>query len=241
METQMPKEIAEAVIRMMEEVGYIQKTGENKFHGYKYASIEKVLEKVQPALTKVGLVITQDETGHAIVAEGQLMEATYAFALTHKSGVQSTPVRHTGLASLRNTKGGYDDKALNKCHTAARKYFILGLFQIPTGLAVDPDDDEDRPGANGHAAHHVEIEQRPSSASMQGRKNEAEGIKKAREWVNAEAIPFVNKAKKLAEVTTFVEAHAKQIGWLKEALPEEWEALTARIDKRSMDLNPANA
>lgn len=141
----MPKEVAEAVILMMVKVGYVQKKGENKFHGYKYASIEDVLEKVQPALTECGLVITQDELAHAVIAEGQIMEATYAFSLSHKSGAHWGPIRHTGLASLRNTKGGYDDKALNKCHTAARKYFILGLFQIPTGLAEDPDDQEDRP------------------------------------------------------------------------------------------------
>jgi hypothetical protein len=143
----MPKEIAESVIAMMAKVGYIQKTGFNDFHKYKYVSIEGVLEKVQPALTDCGLVITQDEMGHAIIADGNLMEATYAFSLSHKSGKQWGPIRHTGLASVRNTKGGYDDKALNKCHTAARKYFILGLFQIPTGLEADADEEEDKPEA----------------------------------------------------------------------------------------------
>jgi hypothetical protein len=37
------------------------------------------------------------------------------------------------MSTCRNTKGGFDDKAANKCHTAARKYFLLGLFQVPTG------------------------------------------------------------------------------------------------------------
>lgn len=141
----MPKEIAEAVILMMVKVGYVQKKGNNTFHNYKYAAIEDVIEKVQPALAECGLFFTQSEIAHAVVADS-LMEATYDFVLHHKSGAQAAPIRHTGLASLRNTKGGYDDKALNKCHTAARKYFILGLFQIPTGLAADPDEDEDRPG-----------------------------------------------------------------------------------------------
>jgi len=144
----MPKEVTDAVLKVMEDVGYIRKTGENNFHGYKYASIEGVLEKVQPALVKCGLAITQSEISHAIVADGHLMEAVYEFTLSTK-GVQSAPIRHTGLASLRNTKGGYDDKAMNKCHTAARKYFILGVFQIPTGLAEDPDAEEDKPKNKG--------------------------------------------------------------------------------------------
>ena len=141
----MPKEIAEAVIAMMVKVGYVQKRGENKFHGYKYATIENLLDKAQPALTDVGLVIAQDELSHAVIAEGNLMEANYAFTLHHKSGSSWGPIRHTGLASVRNSKGGYDDKALNKCHTAARKYFILALLQVPTGEHADADEEEDRP------------------------------------------------------------------------------------------------
>ena len=83
----MPKEVTEAVLNVMKEVGYIQKTGDNKFHGYKYASIEGVLEKVQPALVKCGLAIAQSEVSHSITAEGNLMEAVYEFTL---SSFQST-------------------------------------------------------------------------------------------------------------------------------------------------------
>lgn len=144
----MPKEIAEAVIAMMVKVGYVQKKGENTFQNYKYASIEGILEKVQPALADVGLVIVQNELGAEIVGDGNLMQAAYTFTLAHKSGTSWGPIRHSSLSAIRNSKGGYDDKALNKCHTAARKYFILGLFQIPTGLAADPDEDDgDRPAA----------------------------------------------------------------------------------------------
>jgi hypothetical protein len=139
--------IAEAVLKVMSQVGYVQKKGVNSFQNYKYASIEGILEKIQPALVDCGLVIVQSEISHEIVAEGNLMEAVYEFTLHHSSGETSTPIRQTGLSSLRNSKGGYDDKALNKCHTTARKYFILGLFQIPTGLADDADAEEDKPAA----------------------------------------------------------------------------------------------
>lgn len=234
---QMPKEMVEAIATMMVKVGYIQKKGENKFHGYKYASIEDVLDKVQPALADVGLVITQDELSHSIIADGQLMEATYAFGLSHKSGVTAPPIRHTGLAALRNTKGGYDDKALNKCHTAARKYFILGLFQIPTGLAVDPDEDEDKPHHEPAKPTPKVVASRDETPSQAGRKIEADGIRKAREWVNAEAIPAVKACKTAAELNAWVEDNAKLIERVKVVVPDDAQALADRIAVRADSFN----
>ena len=142
----MPAAIAEAVGAIMSKVKNVEKHGENKFHNYKFARVEDLMFQVQPALADAGLVITQDEVKHEIVSDA-LMLATYAFSLSHKSGVTWGPVHQTGMAGLKNTKGGYDDKALNKCHTAARKYFILGLFQVPAGDLPDADTEEDRPAA----------------------------------------------------------------------------------------------
>ena len=90
----------------MEEVGYIQKTGTNQFHNYKYASIEAVLEKVQPALVKCGLAITQSEVSHGIVADGNLMEAVYEFVVedmpvTVAVDAQGTSVHKTGPEEWR--------------------------------------------------------------------------------------------------------------------------------------------
>jgi hypothetical protein len=72
--------------------------------------------------------------------------------VAHASG-ETWPhvIKQTGVSTCRNTKGGWDDKSLNKCHTAARKYFLLALFQIPTG---DEEDDADR-GENKPATRHV--------------------------------------------------------------------------------------
>lgn len=235
----MPKEMVEAIAAMMVKVGYIQKKGENKFHGYKYASIEDVLDKVQPALAECGLVITQDELCHNIIADGQLMEATYAFGLAHKSGATCPPIRHTGLAALRNTKGGYDDKALNKCHTAARKYFILGLFQIPTGLAVDPDEDEDKPHHEPAPRGPRAVE--PAAPSVAGRKIEADGIRKAREWVNAEAMPAIKACKDAEALNLWHEKNAATMEKLKTVLPEEHQAVLDKIAVKADSFNVLSA
>jgi hypothetical protein len=198
----MPKEVTEAVIAMMKRVGYIQKTGVNEFHKYKYASIEGVLEKVQPALVECGLAISQNEVSHDIVADGQLMEATYEFVLSHASGAQSSPIRHTGLASLRNTKGGFDDKALNKCHTAARKYYILGMFQIPTG--IDADAEEDKPA--------IEVEDPATQA--------------AKAFVR-KAIKDMGECKSTADLQAWFETWKRHVIKLRETHSEEAKILDA--------------
>jgi hypothetical protein len=140
----MPEAIASAVNAVMADVTYVQKLGENTHHNYKFVAVGDLLEKLQPS-TKHGLIIAQNETAHEMI-DGTVMTATYAFTLAHKSGVVwSAQLHHTGMAAARTPKGNLDDKALNKCHTAARKYFLMALFQIPSG--VDPDADGDAPPA----------------------------------------------------------------------------------------------
>lgn len=145
----MPKEISEAISKVMGSVGYVQKKGTNAFHNYKFAAVGDLLAKVQPAMVEAGLVIIQSEISHSFAGDDNVMMATYEFSLTHTSGAQwSEKPKHTGMAGAKNSKGGHDDKALNKCHTAARKYFLLALFQIPTGELPDPDEEEDKPAVN---------------------------------------------------------------------------------------------
>lgn len=173
----MPAPIAEAVTKIMGTVKNVEKHGENKFHNYKFAKVEDLIFQVQPAMAEAGLIITQDEVSHEIVSDA-LMLATYGFGLSHKSGVTwAASVHQTGMASLKNSKGGYDDKALNKCHTAARKYFILGLFQIPAGDLPDSDVEEDKP-APAKAAPEAKREE-PKTPTLAERANRFEGTLKA--------------------------------------------------------------
>ena len=67
----------------------------------------------------------------------------YAFTIFHTSGEvwPERPVQ-TGMSRCRDSRGGFDDKAINKCHTAARKYFLLALFQIATGDEDDADNEK---------------------------------------------------------------------------------------------------
>lgn len=132
--TSYPKEIAEAVAKVMGADLYVQKRGKNAFHGYKYATVGDLLDKLQPLMAEAGLIVFQHECSADMLDNGNVMVIRYQFTLAHTSGAvwPEKPV-HTGMSACRNTKGGFDDKAANKCHTAARKYFLLGLFQVPTG------------------------------------------------------------------------------------------------------------
>jgi hypothetical protein len=133
-----PPEISGAINAIMGEVDYVQKKGTNTFHNYKFAAVGDLLAKLQPAMAKAGLIVMQNEMEHTL--SGAVMEVKYEFTLIHKSGAvwPDRPV-HTGMATATNSKGGFDDKCVNKCMTAARKYFLLALFQIPTGDLPDAD------------------------------------------------------------------------------------------------------
>ncbi len=132
-----------AIAAVMNEVHTVAKRGVNEFHRYRYATMGDILQEITPLLGRHGIVIFQSETGRAMFDEDNVIAVEYAFTVAHASGeTWPQPLRQTGVSTCRNSKGGWDDKALNKCHTAARKYFLLALFQIPTGEEADADQGE---------------------------------------------------------------------------------------------------
>jgi hypothetical protein len=135
-----------AIAAVMNEVHVVAKRGENEFHRYRYATMGDILKEITPLLGRHGIVIFQSETGRAMFDDDNVIAVEYAFTVAHASG-ETWPhaLRQTGVSTCRNSKGGWDDKSLNKCHTAARKYFLLALFQIPTGEEDDADQGDRRP------------------------------------------------------------------------------------------------
>ena len=132
--------LAKGIAGVMSEVGTIQKTGYNKFHNYAYATLQDLLFAVTPLMGKHGVCVIQNEVERTL-AENRVM-VTYEFSIFHTSGeVWPEKPRFTGMCIGRNSKGDYDDKAINKCHSAARKYFLLSLFQVPSGDFDDADEE----------------------------------------------------------------------------------------------------
>jgi predicted DNA-binding protein YlxM (UPF0122 family) len=140
--------VLQAISNIMAEVGSVAKAGKNTFHNYSYTTAADILHKLQPLMAREGLIVFQTETARDMMMDESVLAVTYHFTLAHKDGeTWPTPVVRTGMSSARNSKGGFDDKALNKCHTSAHKYFHLTLFEIPTGDYDDADAEEDKPRA----------------------------------------------------------------------------------------------
>jgi hypothetical protein len=135
-----------AIAAVMNEVHVVAKRGENEFHRYRYATMGDILKEITPLLGRHGIVIFQSETGRAMFDDDNVIAVEYSFTVAHASG-ETWPhvIKQTGVSTCRNSRGGWDDKSLNKCHTAARKYFLLALFQIPTGEEDDADQGDRRP------------------------------------------------------------------------------------------------
>ena len=208
-------------------VGSIEKRGRNQFHNYEYATAADILHKLQPLLADAGLVIvtTQKETRlfddeprteTSTAPFPRVMAIDYEFALWHTSGAvhPDRPVI-TGVATCRNSKGGFDDKAANKCLTAATKYFLLNLFKIPTGDYADADADEDKG-----------IEPTPRKTSYRARKDgDFDGI-----------AAEVNAITNLDDLVAWRTANSAKIGkwpaqWLQSFNEEIYEPKLAELRK----------
>src|SRR3990167_10184536 len=118
--------VAAAIAQVTAKVGAVEKRGENKSHGYKFATAADMLHKLQPLMAEHGLVVIHTEMDREFIENGAALAVRYQFTLAHTSGAiwPDRPVM-TGMAACRNSKGGFDDKSANKCLTAAHKYFLL--------------------------------------------------------------------------------------------------------------------
>lgn len=136
-------EVVGAIAAVMADLTPVGKGGTNTFHNYKYARMQDILQMLTPLMGKHGLVIFQYEAERNMFDENKVIAITYRFVVAHKSGqTWINPVPQTGMSPCRTSKNTFDDKAFAKCHTSARKYFLLSLFQVPTEDENDPDNEK---------------------------------------------------------------------------------------------------
>jgi hypothetical protein len=127
----------------MRSCGYVQKTGKNTFHNYRYAGEGDLLEKLRPALVENGLLLIPSVTHQSDIDEYGNTRVIVEYTLAHVSGeVWPHPIIAHGCGNDRN-KNGVGDKGLYKALTGANKYFLFKLFQIETG--DDPESTEAAP------------------------------------------------------------------------------------------------
>lgn len=219
-----------AIAAVMAEIQPVEKGGWNKFQSYAFARMQDLLVTVTPLMGKHGIVVFQHEEGREMFDGGNAIAIRYRFTIVHKSGeVWFERPLQTGLSRCRDSKQGFDDKSLNKCHTAARKYFLMSLFQIPTEDMEDGDDGErpqagPRPQGKRRAVPGPDGKVGPHSiAIVDGEAPEA--------WAkrfNA----FIDKAATEAEVNDWYDKNAAAFGKLQGRFQSVYDGLIDYMDAR---------
>lgn len=137
----MSAKIATALHSVMEACGYVQKTGKNQFHGYRYAGEADLLDKLRPAMVQHGLLLLP--SGKSVTGPDEHGNVTVAieYTLAHRDGdIWPEKLVAFGCGNDRAKNGTVGDKGVYKALTGANKYLLFKLFQIETG--DDPEQDD---------------------------------------------------------------------------------------------------
>jgi hypothetical protein len=250
--------LAKAIASVMASVGTIEKGGYNSFHRYKYARMEDLLVALTPLMGKAGLAIFQNEI--EIKQIETRVAVTYEFSIIHESGeMWPERPRFTGMAMARDSKGNWDDKAINKCHTSARKYFLLALFQVPSGDFDDadpgpaPEDANQRqekapvPGPKDANPERNAREQAAQQAVQTSKKATEDGIPHkivlgqgagADQWAST-FIRAIGKCASQDEIKQWDAANDQALQQMSQHYPEVYEAISAAVERRISDLEAA--
>jgi hypothetical protein len=138
--------ITKALHQVMSQVSYVQKTGKNTFHNYKYAGEAALLEALRPAMIEAGLILIPSVEAVSPIDEHGITTIRVEYTLAHKDGdIWPHKIVAAGAGGDKN-KNGVGDKGLYKAITGANKYLLFKLFQIETGDDPEADSDHDRGG-----------------------------------------------------------------------------------------------
>jgi ERF superfamily protein len=130
-------ETAKALAAAVTSCHAVEKTAQNVFHRYKYASADAIIEEARKALADAGLALLPIEASlNGSEREGDdRFELVRTFALLHASG-EVTPLRVVWPVCVE--KGRPLDKATAIADTLSLSYLLRDLLMLPR---VDPTDD----------------------------------------------------------------------------------------------------
>lgn len=130
--------LAKKLAEVMNIVAYVAKDGQNSFHKYKYASAEKVYQKVNAELSKRGVAVSSKvEILHCNETLANVIARVTLTLVDGESG-ESLDIQGAGQGS---DKG---DKATMKAVTAATKYALATGFLISWGDDPEADSATDK-------------------------------------------------------------------------------------------------
>lgn len=255
--------IAGAVANVMANIGTIEKGGFNAFHKYHYARMEDLLVVLTPLMGQNGLAVIQNEVLKEVL-EGNRLAVTYEFSIFHKSGeFWPERPRFTGMSIARDSRGNWDDKAINKCHTNARKYFLLALFQVPAGDfdEADSHNTNQRQEQQPVPGPKSQVEPQPAARTMEQPREDVPGPSSRNEPKSTEVVgphkivlgqgsgaeqwadtyvQAIGKAKDKDELKEWDAFNSSTLESLYRKYPDVYSRLIAATERRLSDLGRAS-
>lgn len=147
------KSLAQKLAEVMLEVRYVQKSGNNAFQKYTYATERDITEKIRIALAERSVILVPNLTGYSTreletKKNGKVTIYTVDMEYTFMDG-------ESGETLVFNITGeGQDqmEKGIYKAYTGAQKYALMKFFMIPTGDEPEEDNSDievtgSKPGA----------------------------------------------------------------------------------------------
>jgi ERF superfamily protein len=124
------KNLAQKLAIIQGEVRYVQKTGYNAHHKYKYVKEADLVEKIAPLLAEAGIIMVPQV--REVSKDGQVTTIIIDYLIT--DGTDKLGATVVGAGADGQDKGAY------KAMTGAHKYLLYKLFNVATG--DDPEEDD---------------------------------------------------------------------------------------------------
>ncbi len=223
--------IAKGIVGVMRDIGVVAKEGVNEHFKYSFARMEDITKRLTPLLAKHGLAIIPSEVSRSFI-DPSYVSITYAFTIMHESGeVWPERPEYTGVSLAKSRSGVFDDKCANKCSTAARKYFLLALFQIPTG-----DDDDADKGSNDGPQRAAPKSRVPSPPPAPAAPHSFKAATTA-DWAGR-MLDYIAAAKTAAEVAQWDELNRDNLQLLAKKDPARLKTVMKAMKARREELTP---
>lgn len=146
------KNIYEALHRIANDIQFVEKTGNNEFNNYSYASELDLLMAVRPIMMDYNVICLPVDVQTFSSPDAIKTEAVVTYRFVHVSSGEHIDVKVAAAGSDKGDKGAF------KLMTGALKYALRQTFLIATGddpEAYDPDSGK-KTGRNDQSVHPVE-------------------------------------------------------------------------------------
>lgn len=215
MTNQFPKQIAEAIVKVMGEVKTLARDGRNTYEGYNFTSVDAFYDFVRPLCAEAGIFLVVDlESSSTLDIERETKNGpkttkylvlSYLIKIAHEAGEASDPVRREVMVVASGPQ------SYAAADSFVTKYFMRNLFQIPTGEADDADLHEAKP--------------LPKKQSKKGSETEA----KIKAFVDA-ANEFIDGKPDAEAVIKWEDTNGAKLKWLREQKHDGAQAMLKRIE-----------